>query len=90
MNKKISEIECLLAENLRREREQRDWTRKEMARKAGVQEAVIAKTETLISFPTPKTLEQLARVLKLKPYQLFMPKADFDLILAVKNLAAKN
>jgi ribosome-binding protein aMBF1 (putative translation factor) len=89
MNKRATELERLLAENLRRERNGRDWSRKELAQKAKLQEAIIAKTESLISFPTAKNLEKLAKALQVEPYQLLMPKGDLDLLRAVKNLALK-
>lgn len=89
MKKKTTEIERLLAENLRRERNGRDWSRKDLAQKAKIQEAIIAKTESLISFPTAKNFEKLARALQVEPYQLLMPKSDLDLLRAVKNLALK-
>lgn len=85
MKQKSKKIERLLAENLRRERKERGLTRKELARKAGnIQEAVIVKTESMISFPTAKNLARIARALGVEPFELLMPEADLKLLRAVK------
>jgi transcriptional regulator with XRE-family HTH domain len=85
MKQKSKEVERLLAENMRRERKDRGWTRKELARKAGnLQEAVIVKTESMISFPTAKNLARIARALGIEPFELLMPDADLKLLRAVK------
>jgi len=90
LSKKITNIEKLLAQNLRGERKTRGWSRKELARRAdGLSEAIIVKSESHISFPTAKNLARMAKALGIEPYELLMPEKDLNLLRAVKNSIGK-
>jgi transcriptional regulator with XRE-family HTH domain len=63
----------LLAESLRRVREEASLTQVEMARRLGISQPTLARVENADQNVTLKTLGRLCRALRCEPGELFRP-----------------
>lgn len=81
-------IQQILAENLKSIRLEAGFkTRTSLAKATGLDVQVIVSTERCRSFPRPTALESMAKACRVEVFELFMPKAQRESYLAVKNLA---
>lgn len=71
-------IRAVFAENLKYVRALREISQETLALKAGVERSYIGLLERQRSSPTIDMIEKLAKVLRVQPYELLRPKAQFD------------
>lgn len=67
------EIQKRLAENLKRLRKEQKLTQFELAEKANISEAMVKSVELAQSWPSDKTLTQLAEALEVDVLKFFIP-----------------
>ena len=67
------EIQKHLAENLKRLRKEQKLTQFELAEKANISEAMVKSVELAQSWPSDKTLTQLAEALDVDIFKFFIP-----------------
>ena len=77
-----------LARKVRRMREQRDWSRGELARRSGLSERFLARVESGEGNISVLRLESLAHALDTTPDRLVQPDADPTRIIAWSGCAA--
>jgi len=64
-------IRDILSKNLKENRQKLGLTQSELAEKAGISTNFVAMIELKHKFPTPETLDRLAKALDIKTYELF-------------------
>jgi len=69
-------IRAIFVENLKRLRAQEKLSQERLALKANLARAYIGLLERKKSSPTIDVVERLAKVLKVKPYELLRPPSD--------------
>lgn len=69
-------INIALAHNLRAKRNSLKLTQEQFAEKAGISSITISKIETQDQWPSPETLQKIANILNIQPYQLFINEDD--------------
>ncbi|WP_371422212.1 helix-turn-helix transcriptional regulator [Tardiphaga sp.] len=69
--REIASTERILARNLRRLRLERGLSQDDLAAEAGVRQALVSAIEVATANPTVKSLDQLARALKVEVSVLF-------------------
>jgi len=79
-----AKINIALAHNLRSRRNSLNLTQEKFAEKAGVSCITISKIETQDQWPSPETLEKIAKTLNIQTYQLFIN--DEEMLLPAENL----
>lgn len=89
------EVQKRLAENLKRMRKERKLTQFELAEKANISEAMVKSVELGQSWPSDKTVTQLAEALEVDVLTFFVPTdiqqyTDEDLPCQLKNLVTQN
>ena len=89
------EIQTRLAHNLKRLRKNRNLTQFELAEKANISEAMVKSIELSISWPSEKTLTNLAEALEIDIIRFFVPialeeKEQNNLYNEIKSVIAKN
>lgn len=89
------EIQRRLAENLKRLRKERKLTQFELAEKANISEAMIKSVELCLSWPSEKTLTQLAEALEVDILKFFIPsdttsQMDKKLFCELKDVITRN
>lgn len=62
----------LLAQNIRRARTEQNMTQQQLAEAANLTTLSVSNIERAASWPRVETLEQIAQVLSLRPYELFL------------------
>jgi transcriptional regulator with XRE-family HTH domain len=65
-------IQKILAENVRQARIQKHLTQQELAEKAGIITLSVSNIERQEAWPRPDTLEAIAVILELRPFELFI------------------
>lgn len=61
----------ILAQNLRRARESRGWSRDHLSELVGLSPNYLSEIETGLKFPRPENLERFCEALELQPWELF-------------------
>lgn len=89
------EIQKRLAENLKRLRKEQKLTQFELAEKANISEAMVKSVELCLSWPSDKTLTQLAEVLEVDILKFFIPTntqgyVDSNLICELKDTITRH
>ena len=89
------EIQKRLAENLKRLRKEQKLTQFELAEKANISEAMVKSVELCLSWPSDKTLTQLAEALEVDILKFFIPsdttsQIDKKLFCELKDVITKN
>lgn len=74
----MTEIQALLAKNLKATRKKLGYSQMKLAEICKISTSFIGEIEIGRKFPSPKTLQLLARALGLKPYQLFFDNEDWQ------------
>jgi transcriptional regulator with XRE-family HTH domain len=80
-----------LGKNIQKLRKERKMTQDQLAEKVGIDPKNISKIETGINYPTPETIEAIAKALNVEIYELFvlnpMPysKMKEEIITAIEN-----
>ena len=69
------ELRRIVAQNLRRLRQDRGLTQEELAGQAGLNRNYVGMVERAENSPTVDTLEALAKALKIEPEQLLKPSS---------------
>ena len=69
-NKKLG-IREILALNLKKNRQKRNFTQEKLAEKAGISANYLSMVEVSKKFPTPEMLDRLAEALDIETFQLF-------------------
>lgn len=67
------EISTLFSENIRRIRKEKSLTQEQLAEQAGISTRHLSDIERADSFPSPEVIEQIAKVLEIPSYSLFIP-----------------
>lgn len=70
------QIQAILAANIRRVRKELGYTQAELAEKTEISTGYMCDIENSRKWPSSDTLSDLARVLKMDPYQLILPFED--------------
>ena len=73
----MNHIQQLLALNMKECRKRLGISQANLAEQCGLTPSYIGEIEIGRKFPSAKSLEKIANVLKLKPYQLFFDKLDW-------------
>jgi len=68
----MSHIHTVFADNLKALRRKRNLTQAALAEKCDLSTNYIAEMEAGKKFPSPKTMEKIAGVLKVKPFKLLL------------------
>lgn len=89
------EIQKRLAENLKRLRKEQKLTQFELAEKANISEAMVKSVELCLSWPSDKTLTQLAEALEVDILKFFIPsdttsQIDKKLFCELKDVITRN
>lgn len=74
MKQKISEAQWILKENIRCKREERRWSREELAERAGISAKYVQAIETGLRLPSMKVCAALADALGIPLFELFLPE----------------
>ena len=69
------ELRRIVAQNLRRLRQDRGLTQEELAGQAGLNRNYVGMVERAENSPTVDTLEDLAKVLKIEPEEFLKPSS---------------
>ncbi|MDR1802921.1 MAG: helix-turn-helix transcriptional regulator [Treponema sp.] len=84
-------IREILANNIKENRRKCGFSQEKLAEKAGISTPFLAMIEVSRKFPTPNVLDQLARALNIKTYQLFaMPPSPDDIMERLYQKVAKD
>ena len=70
---KPTEIQTRFAENLKKIRKNRKMTQFQLAEKSGLSEAMIKAVELSNSWPSERTITQIAEALDIDVYHFFLP-----------------
>lgn len=71
-------IRSVFADNLKRARALRKLSQEDLAYEAGVERTYVGLLEREKNSPTIDMVERLAKVLKVRPYELLRPRTKFD------------
>jgi len=67
------ELQNILADNIRNVRKEMGFSQAELAERVGISSGYMCDLERSKRWPSAKIIVQLAAVLKLEPFQLFLP-----------------
>jgi transcriptional regulator with XRE-family HTH domain len=71
-------LRAILGANLRKFRNQREWSQMELAEKANISMNFLSEIERGNKWPYPETLQNLADSLGVEAYELFRPEKETD------------
>ncbi len=79
-------IKNILGKNIKKAREARNISQEKFSELIGIGASALSKIESGKSYPTIQTLEQIVKILKIKPYILYITDEDFNIDTAYKDI----
>ena len=75
----MTDVQALLSTNMRRGRERLGFSQARVASECGISNAHISEIEKGSKFPSPRNLSRIARVLGMRPAELFYEEDQWEL-----------